>query len=576
MLRRRHRTGPYPLAQSRNPLSAVAPIVGAAIALLLLIWAGRALLSTLHIGNAVQRTAVMLLGDDRGSVSVSLSGEDPRITDGELKLYPDDSVATDRGSPATLAFFDGSNLRIDRGSALTIEESVLGAVESAFAVSLNRGSAWIRTPESIAFSGSVVRTLRTPRYTAEIPSGTEAFFSDTLIEVYTADGIGVTFRIPEVREDLIVGEGQRFAVPPEDAEVEDAYVGRSALSTDTTASAFVRESRALHGTRRASTGETPSPETSEEIITIRTPEEDTVVRSATVTISGTFSPAVHAVRVNGYRALSNAENGTFTIEIAIADVEEITITAEALDQDGLVLGKALRTLKRDRTPPEKPLVTAPAGDGAVYRTAKEELEIRGTAPQRTAGIIVNDYRLQLFQIGDTEWSYLASTKLQNFAKGENVYRIVAISESGYRSEPAVITIILGEGGDEGIISGGASSGGNASAAVAPGSLPENIPLKPGTLLVTAPSTGTRHEATLTGTGAEFLIEGNVPAATASVWVNDYKLQLYTPGKGFFNYIASTALNTLKRGENPYVIVARDKDGNILDRLQYTIMLSRPE
>ena len=572
MLRRRHRTGPYPLAQSRNPLKAIAPLAGALIALLLLVWAGKTLLSTLHIGNALERTAVILLGDNRGSVSVSLNGEDPRITGGELKLYPGDSVSTDRGSPATLELFDGSALRIDRGSTLTVDESVLGAVESAFAVTLNRGSAWLETPQSIAFSGSVIRTLVTLRYTAQIPSGTEAFFSDSLIEVYTADGVGVTFRMPEVREDIIIGEGQRFTVPPEDTEMKDPYASRSALSTDFVASAFVRESRTLQGTHSPDATDTPSPDTSEEIVTIDSPEEGAVVRSATLTVFGTFSSAVDAVRVNGYRALSDAEKGTYAIEIAIPDEEEIPITVEALNDEGLVLKKALRTVQRDRTPPEKPLVTAPAGDGAVYRTAKQELEIRGTAPRGTAGIIVNDYRLQLFQTGDTEWSYLASTKLQNFTQGENLYRIVAISESGYRSDPAVLTIILGEG-EEGLVSGGSSSTGDTPAPT-PGSLPSNTPLKPGTLLVTAPTPGTRHEATLTGTGAEFLIEGNVPPGTASVWVNDYKLQLYAPGKLFFNYIAGTRLNTLKRGENPYVIVARDKEGNILDRLQYTIVLSR--
>jgi hypothetical protein len=218
------------------------------------------------------------------------------------------------------------------------------------------------------------------------------------------------------------------------------------------------------------------------------------------------------------------------------------------------------------------VISNPAGDGAIYRTSKEEIEIRGSAPRGTAGIIVNDYRLQLFQAGDTEWSYLASTTLQNFAKGENIFRVVAISESGFRSEPAVLTIILGEG-DDGLVSNS-----NASAGIVPepsrGTLPSNSPLKPGTLLITAPSGGTRHEAILSGTGAEFLIEGNVPAGTTSVWVNDYKLQLYSAGKTFFNYIASTSLTTLKRGTNTYDIVSRDKDNNILDRITYTIILNR--
>jgi len=92
--------------------------------------------------------------------------------------------------------------------------------------------------------------------------------------------------------------------------------------------------------------------------------------------------------------------------------------------------------------------------------------------------------------------------------------------------------------------------------------------------VHAPSAGTQHTAMLSGTGLELLIEGSVPPGTQSMWVNDYQLRLYSPGKTFFNYIASTALNTLKRGENPYVIVARDKEGMILDRMTYTITVTR--
>ena len=103
----------------------------------------------------------------------------------------------------------------------------------------------------------------------------------------------------------------------------------------------------------------------------------------------------------------------------------------------------------------------------------------------------------------------------------------------------------------------------------------NAPLKPGTLQITAPTAGTLHEAALSGTGVEFLIEGTVPQGTHSVWVNEYQLQLYTPGKLFFNYIASTKLQTLKRGTNTYTIVARDKAGQVLDRMEYVIKLTRP-
>src|SRR3989338_3497052 len=569
MLRRRHRTGPYPPAQTRSPVRALIPLAAAAVALFILLWAGKALLSTLQFGNAVQRTAVVLRGDDRGSVSVSLNGEDPRVSDSELKLYPGDSVATDRGAAATLELFDGSIIRIDRGSALTIEESVLGAKESAFALAMERGSAWIRTPESVAFAGTVLRTIETATYTAQIPSGAEVYLTEAAIEVYAADGVGVTFRVPDIDEDLIAGEGQKFTIPTEDATLEEAYAGRSALSSDFAASAFVAESRTVIVVRTSGDARPAPRSDSLETLTVTSPVDGATITSATVDVTGAYATTVDTVRVNGYRAQMDMEKRTYAIEISLPDAESIPVTVEALDKNGLVLEKELLTLKRDRTPPGKPGIIAPAADGATFKTNNEELEIRGSAPRGTAGIIVNDYRLQLFETGDTEWSYLASTKLNNFTQGENIYRIVAVSEAGFRSDPAVLTIILGQG-DEGVISAGSSSAGTSTST---GALPNNAPTKPGTLTITAPSAGLEHQATLSGTGAEFLIEGNVPSGTASVWVNDYKLQLYTAGKTFFNYIASTGLNTLKRGSNTYEIIIRDTEGKILDRVTYTIILS---
>jgi hypothetical protein len=98
------------------------------------------------------------------------------------------------------------------------------------------------------------------------------------------------------------------------------------------------------------------------------------------------------------------------------------------------------------------------------------------------------------------------------------------------------------------------------------SLPQNDPLRPGTLAVTAPMPGAQY----TATGSEFLLEGTTIKETASVWVNGYKLQLYTPGKLTWNYIAKTDYGTLKRGTNVYRIVSRNAEQQILDVFQYTV------
>ncbi len=53
-------------------------------------------------------------------------------------------------------------------------------------------------------------------------------------------------------------------------------------------------------------------------------------------------------------------------------------------------------------------------------------------------------------------------------------------------------------------------------------------------------------------------------------MNDYRLQLFESGKGYWNYIAATELGTMKRGRNEYRIVARDKANRILDRVTFVI------
>ncbi len=569
MLRKRHRTGPYALAQTKSPLIPVISLAAVACAVFLLIWALRALMSVFDIGNAIEREAVILSMENRGSVRVSLSGEDPRIADADLKLYPEDSIITDKGAPAALSFFDGSDIRLEKGGSLVITESAKGVKKSKITVSLKSGTLWMRTPEHSSYSGTIMRMVVASAYSASIPSGAEVLLAQDHVDVYSADGVGVMVSIKGIADSVIIGEGQSYTVPQENEATNDPYQHRSPITA--APGNFVVESRlkSIPGSQPQTVSAEP-----EALLTITEPKDDTTMRTATLRVRGAVGAGVDMVRVNGYKAVLDEKTHSYDIEIVPPDAQEITITVEALGKDGTILIKLTRTVHRDRTPPASPEILAPSGNGSTYQTGREEVEIRGTAPKGTTGIIVNDYRLQLFTEGEEEWSYLASTKLQNFSQGENVYRVVAVNAAGYRSDPAVLVIILGEG-EEGVIHAG-SAGSSVSSAgeTLPMSLPKNDPLMPGMLQITSPSPGTAHRTILSGTGLELLIEGTVPSGTTSVWVNNYQLKLFKAGKTFFNYIASTSLSTLKRGENPYEIITRDKDGKILDRLLYTITVTR--
>jgi hypothetical protein len=162
---------------------------------------------------------------------------------------------------------------------------------------------------------------------------------------------------------------------------------------------------------------------------------------------------------------------------------------------------------------------------------------------------VNDYRLQLFEPGNRTWTYVASTKIHNYKPGKNAYKVYTINAGGYRSEPAIITIIL------------------ESETPNPNPNPgNNTSLQPGSITVIAPSAGNTH----TAKESSFLIEGTTSPDTASLWINSYRLRLYEAGKTTWNYIADSTMNTLQRGVNTYEIVARDAENRILDSFVYTV------
>jgi hypothetical protein len=325
---------------------------------------------------------------------------------------------------------------------------------------------------------------------------------------------------------------------------------------------FIEESRATSpSTGTADPGSTAPVDVN--LITVEVPTDGQTVSGSTVRVQGKVGARIERVRVNGYPASIDRSQGTYSQELAMPSTNTFTIRVEALDRTGVVVEQQERTVKPASagTAPG-PIIVSPGKNGEIVRTAADEVEIRGTAPTGTTAIYVNDYKLMLFRLGDPDWSYLASKRFDNLKDGDNIFNVVTEDSSGARSAAATITIVVGENGPT-TPAGAASS---APAQVSETTLPNNAPLKPGTLAVTAPTPG--NSATHSGTG--FLLEGTTIPETASVWVNGYQLKLYSPGKTFWNYWATAAFGTLRPGTNTYRIVSRDKDNQILDVFTYTV------
>ncbi len=561
--RHRARRGPYAMAAP-----SVVPSVIRSLVLLLML--GLLLYGTAKFvfwvfgGAGSEQTAATLTVEQGGIVSVAVEDGLLQRVEDSLKVYPGDRVVSGASGNAQLRFFDVSTVRMDGGTEFTVAKDMEDMEESEWQLTAAKGSLWVRTPTLQTYSGVIVRTIVMPLYSVELTSDTEAVLEESQILVFNADGQGVKVTIDGVAETIIIGEGQQYKLP--EGEIgSDPYKYRSAIEPLAAQRTFIMESRALSAMRPTAPVVSGSGQIVDtEPLVVTAPSDSATITTPTVRVEGRVSSLIERVRVNGYDAVMNRAAGTFAQELSLQDAKETTLKIEALDARGLVLAQESRTVFRGSQTIATPVIAAPAGNGQTYRTQKDEITVSGTVPAGTEGVIVNDYRLQLFRSGDTTWSYLASKALGNMKDGVNIYDIVALDKAGNRSAPVRITINV-EAGAEGVIGGGATTS-SAAPVVQESNLPTNDPLMPGAISITGPAAGTSY----TATGSEFLLEGTTPKETTSVWVNGYKLQLYKPGATFWNYIAKTEYNTLKPGTNVYRIIARNAEDKILDRFEYTV------
>lgn len=561
MFRRyRQRRGPYALAAPNPVPSFVKSGIFLLIVALVLFFVGRGILHLFGISVSEARTPVTLSVESHSAVDVSLEGGAMQRADDSLKLYAGDKVSVGTNAHARLAFFDGTWVRTDAATDLSIQSSTDATGKAAIAIALSKGSIVVRTPRLDAFSGSVTRTVSFPTFSVVLNSDTQAFIDGGTLIVFSADGDGVSIKM-NGKKPVFIGEGQELQIPA--APTDDLLTHRSAIDPLAIQQSFVRESRALISTSQSTTQHSSGAALDLNALIITSPSEGTVVASDTIKVMGKIGAKAASVRVNGYLATIDRTQNTFAEELAFNDSAKLTIQIQAMDENGIVLNEVTRSVSRTVSQVPVPTITSPAGNGRTYRTQATQIEIKGTAPASAAGLMVNDYKLQLFRPGDTTWSYLASSALNNLLPGSNVFNVYALDASGRQSAPAVLTVLV-EQGTEGIVQTG-------STVVQPEqadekTLPQNAPLTPGVIAVTGPLAG----SSFTATGSEILLEGTTSPQTDSIWINGYKLRLFKAGKTTWNYIASAAYTTLKKGTNVYHIHARNKDNQLLDSFDYTV------
>ena len=565
-IRPRHRRGAYPLAAEHTLPRGVRflLLVGAMLFIAYLLWT--LFLRLLGVSTGIERAGAFLTVEDRGTVNVVIDGKQQHAENG-MMVFPAESVMTGPNAHASLQFFDGSRVRLGDGTDLSITENARGS-KGRITLSLQHGNIWMLTAGERSFTGSVTWTVAAPTMSFAINPGTEVELSPTSVTVFSSENAGVEVSLTG-HDSFVIGEGQQWLLPANAQVGGNVFEYRSPIDAATGRSPFIVESRALlMSTQGGHISSGARPNENAELLTITAPANGTVVSTPTVVVSGTVGAGVTRLQINGYPALLDTVKKTFSQEVAPAESQgDFEIAIQAMDDARTILAEAHRTVKRAPAAPlGAPSITIPAHAGSTYRTHAEELIVRGTAPAGTQGIMVNDYKLQLFEPTKGEWSYVASLRLKNMVPGNNTYDVYAIDSTGKKSVPARLTIVQGGDEPDGVVNAGSSSTASAKPSASASSFTNNAPLEPGSLTITLPEPGTTH--TETGTG--FLMIGSTSPKTATVAVNDYTLQLYRPGRTVWNYIVDAAINNLRKGKNTYVIVARNKENQILDHLTYTV------
>ncbi len=561
------------LLATEQPASRLWLRIGIGIVILILVWLLGSKLLSIFDFTVLEKTSARLQTEQSDDVLVSLQGGEPRKGEDDLKLYDGDAVFTSTNNNATLTFFDGSRVRLDANTELELtESSVRPGKVSTLTLTLKKGKIVMSTPSSETYSGAIIRRIDSDAISATVPGNTIALIADDQVVVTKSAGLGVTLTltIPDASaKEMVVGEGQELRIPvsalKEIAAGRDPYDYRDPIGADTLRGTFLSDSLTrLNSVASVPTipsqsgGTVTSASPNADILFVESPANNMVVTGDTVKVSGSVGARVDSVVVNGYD-IAVSPDLHFSQELALpADKPSVTLNIEARDAQGMTLAQTTRTVSRTAEKLAAPTVTAPVGSGQTLTTQNAVVTLRGTAGAGTDAIMVNDYKLQLFKAGDTTWTYIANANLGNMNPGKNIFAVVALDSAGNRSATTTITVDYQPDGVP-----VSSSAGSSSSSIP---LLNNDPLLPGSLTVSKPVSGT----TLSTSEKEVVLEGATSAETNAVFVNDYQLQLYRPGATFWNYIASTDLQTLKSGNNTYTVVARNAKGEVLDKLVFTI------
>lgn len=425
-----------------------------------------------------------------------------------------DTIQTKAESRGVLVLFNGTEIRFDESTEVTVETLESHGDEDELAIDLHKGQIWVK--QVVGSKGTVDVTVKTGNI--DVHSGVGQYSASDRGEqsVRVFEGSVDASLVERDGKDIVidevnVGVGQQIYMSSADVA---NLIARTNMNFLTAVSDSFKDTDFYKWNMTYE-----FEESSQEIEVSPDEEEDT---------SGEVSPDEEedddaSEDTDPELALTNPSTNP-----SVLDGDQLYIT-------GTVTGYALKVV-----------VTSYLPDGS------EE-----------------PYQLSLFQPGDTDWSYNAAIYYENLYVGENKFVVTAYDASGYEADTLTVTINVV--GDE------EESEDSEEVPVEEEDSEEAADLACGSVTTPVVSTvggETWTDAMYVTSEGYVRISGTVECADA-IEINGYKLTLFESGSASWSYTADPSFGNLFEGENTYEVVALDAAGNRSEPAYFSINYTAP-
>ena len=408
-------------------------------------------------------------------------------------LWEGDTLRTSANSRAVLAFYDGTLLRMDESSELSLSKITEKKDAQQVEMLLGRGAIWVNESEaSDELFSLIVRTddlkinslgtifavtqkldnwVRVIEGQVQVAVLDRAAEKERVLETYTV-GVGQQVKIgyEELQQlkdfqplsliDSLDAEfkasdwyfwNEQEDLSPTDFAKEKTLTGEEILDeTVGTGTGTVAETTGADATKPVVTvtdpAETPF-ETDENSIDIKGAANELTARIKGVWLHEDdkdeyflrhYEAGDETWRYSAAVSYGNMKPGENRYRITGIDAEgnegetvEVTVNLVTTVSEEVLTVPTIVSFNEE-------VVTVM---NFVYTTDLDRVEVKGACSARTYKLVVNDFALTKKDPGSTEWTYFADVMYDNFKEGENVYQVYAEDLEGNKSEMVEFKII---------------------------------------------------------------------------------------------------------------------------------------